>query len=156
MQRITPYLLYEDCNAMLDWLSKAFGFKEVLRFENDNGDVTLRLAGESPLRYFDAAPHVRVLIGDREIAAFDPGDDFVNPRKGGYVGEQLAVEVDDVEAHFEQAKAAGAEIVREPTDQPYGDRRYDAKDPEGHLWSIAQHMRDVPAEEWGAQVSATA
>lgn len=39
-------------------------------------DVTLRIAGESPLRYFDAAPRVRVLIGDREIAAFDPGDDF--------------------------------------------------------------------------------
>ena len=140
MQRITPYLLYEDCNAMLDWLSKAFGFKEVLRFENDNGDVT----------------HAEMELGGGTIYMGDPGDDFVNPRKGGYVGAQIAVEVDDVEAHFEQAKAAGAEIVREPTDQPYGDRRYDAKDPEGHLWSIAQHMRDVPAEEWGAQVSATA
>jgi hypothetical protein len=39
-------------------------------------DVVLRLAGESPLRYFDAAPRVRVLIGDREIAAFDPSSDF--------------------------------------------------------------------------------
>ena len=39
-------------------------------------DVTLRLAGESPLRYFDAAPHIRALIGDREIAAFDPSSDF--------------------------------------------------------------------------------
>jgi hypothetical protein len=38
--------------------------------------VTLRLVGESPLRYFDAAPHVRVLAGDREIAAFDPAADF--------------------------------------------------------------------------------
>ena len=39
-------------------------------------DVTLRLIGESPLRYFDAVPHVRVLIGDREVGAFDPGADF--------------------------------------------------------------------------------
>lgn len=39
-------------------------------------DVTLRLEGESPLRYYDAAPHVRVLIGDRDVAAFDPASDF--------------------------------------------------------------------------------
>jgi len=49
-------------------------------FENDRGvigrQVTLRLMGESPLRYFDAPPHVRVAIGDREIAAFDPSSDF--------------------------------------------------------------------------------
>jgi hypothetical protein len=38
--------------------------------------VTLKVSGESPLRYFDAAPHVRVLIGDREVAAFDPATDF--------------------------------------------------------------------------------
>jgi hypothetical protein len=38
--------------------------------------VTLRLAGESPMRYFDAAPRVRVLVGDREIATFDPASDF--------------------------------------------------------------------------------
>jgi PhnB protein len=140
VQRITPYLLYEDCNAMLDWLSKAFGFKEVLRFENDNGDVT----------------HAEMAFEGASIYMGDPGDDFENPRNGGYIGAQIAVEVDDVEAHFEQAKAAGAEIVREPTDQPYGDRRYDAKDPEGHLWSIAQHVRDVAAEDWGATVSESA
>jgi hypothetical protein len=39
-------------------------------------DVTLRMIGESPLRYFEAAPHVRVLVGDRDIGAFDPSDDF--------------------------------------------------------------------------------
>ena len=38
--------------------------------------VTLRLAGESPLRYFDAAPHVRVLVGDHEAVTFDPAADF--------------------------------------------------------------------------------
>ena len=47
------------------------------------------------------------------------------------------VYVDDVDAHFERARAAGAEIVQEPADQEYGDRRYDAKDPEGHFWSFA-------------------
>jgi uncharacterized glyoxalase superfamily protein PhnB len=41
--------------------------------------------------------------------------------------------------------------VREPEDQAYGDRRYDAKDLEGHLWSFAQPMRDVSPAEWGAR-----
>ena len=47
------------------------------------------------------------------------------------------VYVDDVDAHFERAKAAGAEIVKEPTDEEYGDRRYDALDPEGQFWSFS-------------------
>jgi uncharacterized glyoxalase superfamily protein PhnB len=47
------------------------------------------------------------------------------------------VYVEDVDDHFERAEAAGAEIVIEPTDQEYGDRRYDAKDPERHFWSFA-------------------
>ena len=45
---------------------------------------------------------------------------------------------------------AGAAIHAEPEDQVYGDRRYDAEDPEGHRWSFAQLLREVPAEEWGA------
>jgi PhnB protein len=136
-QKITPYLLYEDCDAMLDWLAKAFGFKEVLRFVGEGGYVN----------------HAEMELEGGTIYMGDPGDDFQNPRNGGYVGAQIAVEVDDVEAHFVRAKAAGAEIVQEPTDQVYGERRYDAKDPEGHLWSIAQPIRDVPAEEWGAEKS---
>jgi len=63
------------------------------------------------------------------------------------------VYVEDVDAHYTRAKKAGATIVSEPKDQEYGDRRYDAKDVEGHLWSFAQHVRDVPAEEWGATKS---
>jgi len=50
------------------------------------------------------------------------------------------VYVDDVDKHYERAKAAGAEIHMEPTDQPYGDRRYDTEDLEGHNWFFAQRM----------------
>jgi uncharacterized glyoxalase superfamily protein PhnB len=50
-------------------------------------------------------------------------------------------------------KAAGAEIVTEPADQEYGDRRYMAKDPEGHEWFFATQVRDVAPEEWGAEVA---
>ena len=47
-------------------------------------------------------------------------------------------------------EGAGATVVAEPEDQPYGDRRYDAEDLEGVRWTFAQHIRDVPADEWGA------
>jgi uncharacterized glyoxalase superfamily protein PhnB len=51
--------------------------------------------------------------------------------------------VDDVDEHFERAKAAGAEITEEPTDQEYGERRYIAVDLEGHQWYFAQPTREV-------------
>ena len=54
------------------WVSE----KSTLWVRPTGRDVTLRLEGESPLRYYDAAPHVRVLVGDREVGAFDPGADF--------------------------------------------------------------------------------
>lgn len=56
----------------------------------------------------------------------------------------------DVDAHCARARAAGARIVAEPTDQFYGDRTYRAADPEGHHWVFAQHVRDVPADEMSA------
>jgi uncharacterized glyoxalase superfamily protein PhnB len=46
--------------------------------------------------------------------------------------------VDDVDAHFERARAAGAEIVEELTDLPFGHRRYGCRDPQGHEWFFAQ------------------
>jgi uncharacterized glyoxalase superfamily protein PhnB len=82
-----------------------------------------------------------------------PGGEFESPRRTGVLNAQVHVYVDDVDAHYERAKAAGAEIVREPADQPYGDRRYDAKDPEGQLWSFAQRLRDVAPEDWGASTT---
>jgi uncharacterized glyoxalase superfamily protein PhnB len=61
--------------------------------------------------------------------------------------------VDDVDAHYERAEAAGAEVLEEPTDQDYGDRRYTARDLEGHHWYFAQRIRQPAPEEWGATVS---
>lgn len=53
----------------------------------------------------------------------------------------------DVDAHCERARGSGAQIVMEPADQFYGDRAYRCKDPEGHIWSIAQTVKQVSREE---------
>ena len=80
----------------------------------------------------------------------DPGELYRNPKQLGQETVGIYVEVDDVDAHFERARAAGAEILREPHDEEYGHRRYDVVDPEGHRWYFAQVVREVAAEDWGA------
>jgi uncharacterized glyoxalase superfamily protein PhnB len=136
-QIVTPYLLYKDCAAMLDWLANAFGFEEVLRYTGEEGYVN----------------HAEMKLGEGRIYMGDPGDQYRNPRD---VGETFGIYVlvDDVDTHFERAKDAGAEITEEPADQDYGHRRYSARDPEGVHWYFAAPVKDVAPEEWGAAVSA--
>jgi uncharacterized glyoxalase superfamily protein PhnB len=138
MQTITPYLLYEDVDAALSFLSKAFGFKEMLRYTGEEGYIN----------------HAEMRLGDGKIYLGDPGDQYRNPKKLGNETVGIYVLVDDVDEHFERAKAAGAEVREEPTDQEYGERRYAAVDPEGHYWFFAQPIREVAPEEWGATVTA--
>lgn len=138
MQTITPYLLYEDVDAALSFLSKAFGFTEVLRYTGDQGYVN----------------HAEMRIGDGKIYLGDPGDQYRNPKAHGNETVGIYVLVEDVDAHFERAKAAGADMREEPTDQEYGERRYSASDPEGHVWFFAQPIREVAPEDWGATVAA--
>jgi PhnB protein len=132
--RIAPYLLYEDVAAALGWLSEAFGFEERLRYAGEDGTIS----------------HAEMTLEEGVIMMGDPGPDYRSPKELGALTAQVHVYVDDVDAHYERAKAAGATIVSEPQDQAYGDRRYDAKDLEGQLWSFAQRVRDVPPDEWGA------
>jgi len=137
MQTITPYLLYGDVDAALGFLARAFGFEEVLRYTGEAGYVN----------------HAEMRAGDGKIYLGDPGDDYRNPRQLGQETVGIYVLVDNVDEHFRVARTAGAEIREEPTDQEYGERRYTARDPEGHHWFFAQPTRDVAPEEWGATVS---
>jgi len=64
---------------------------------------------------------------------------LVRPRDAGGVTMSVYVIVDDVDAHFARAKAAGAVITREPVTQDYGGRDYTAQDPEGHVWTFGSY-----------------
>ena len=119
---ISPYLYYEDGAAAMDWLIQAFGFEEDMRMTSDDGRLD----------------HGQLKLGDQIVMLGEPGSQYQSPKKRGGATAGVHVYVDDVDAHFERAKAAGAEIHMEPTDQPYGDRRYDTEDPEGHNWFFAQ------------------
>ncbi len=129
--RITPYLLYEDATAAVDWLVRAFGFKERMRITGPDGKVN----------------HAELEMADGLIMLGSPGPDYRNPKNLGASTHNTYVYVEDVDKHFQIAQQAGAEILEEPTDQFYGDRRYGAVDPEGHEWFFATHVRDVAPED---------
>jgi uncharacterized glyoxalase superfamily protein PhnB len=135
MTRIRPYLLYEDCDAALAFLSGAFGFEETLRYVGPEGYVS----------------HAEVKLGDDIVYMGDPGGDYRGPAKLGASTAIVIVDgLDDVDALCERARAAGAEITEEPTDQDYGERRFAAVDPEGHTWYFSATLRAVTPQEWGA------
>jgi uncharacterized glyoxalase superfamily protein PhnB len=131
MPRITPYLLYEDVGRALEWLARAFGLRERMRIPGADGKVT----------------HAEMELADGVVMMGCPGPDYRNPKRLGHSTHNLYVYVDDVDAHFRHAKQAGAKILEEPADQFYGDRRYGAEDPEGHVWFFATHVREVAPED---------
>jgi len=134
-QRVVPFLGYEDAAAAIEWLGRAFGFREnrEARYEED-GTIThaeLDLEGatiylSTPAGY--ASP--RTLRAESETArrAYD------NP----WVIDGHFVEVGDVEAHHARAAAAGATILRAPEEPGIGFRIYSAEDPEGHRWMFGE------------------
>jgi uncharacterized glyoxalase superfamily protein PhnB len=120
-QTVTPYLLYEDAGAAIDWLAKAFGFREQERITGPDGSVA----------------HAELDVGDgSRIFLGAPGGDYRNPKEAGQTS-LVYVYVEDVDAHHVRAREAGAGILEEPHDEAYGDRRYAAEDPEGHHWYFA-------------------
>ena len=128
-----PYLYFEDVAGGIDWLSAAFGFSVLSRLNLPNG-----LVAHAELDLNGAV----VMLGGVGRKNAGPRPDHV--RSGVYIF------VDDVDSHFAAARAAGAEIVDQPEDQPFGDRIYLARDPEGHEWYFAQHLRDVNVDELAA------
>jgi PhnB protein len=136
MAEIAPYLMYEDAAAAMDFLSQAFGFREVVR----------SLAPDDR-RVWHAEMELdggRVLLGQP--------DTFRNPNHLGGVTVAVHVYVGDVDAHYERAKAAGASITAEPEDRDYGERRYKVLDPEGHAWMFATRIGE-PSPEWLATLT---
>jgi len=134
-QHATPMLSYEDVGAAIDWLGEAFGFRESdQRYTDDEGRV----------------PHAELSLDGATVMLGWPGPDYRSPKRHAAECEQAArwlstpwvidgvhVEVDDLDAHFERARAGGATILREPEDQPFG-RLYSAADLEGHRWMFTQ------------------
>jgi RNA polymerase sigma-70 factor (ECF subfamily) len=132
---IYPRLGYLDEFAALEFLTTAFGFRE--RRE-------ARMGGENPgdhmlawLEYGDGV----VMIGHAEHEVHE----VYSPQETGHITCMINVSVNDVDAHYEHAKAAGATITMEIDDAFYGERRYEAMDPEGNKWHFGEPLDRVRA-----------
>lgn len=131
---ISPYLICEDAEAEIAFLERAFGFRELLRATAPDGDLV----------------HAELRLGERSVMLGGGGQ---LPAGGEMPRVLVHMYVDDVDALFRRAVEAGAEPVNEPEDKREGDRRGDAVDPEGHWWSLSEHVRDVPPEEWSGRIA---
>lgn len=137
MQRIVPFLGYEDAAAAIEWLERAFGFVEdrSARYE-ENGSIThAELAVDGATIYVStpagyASPRTLRETSDLARRAYD------NP----WVIDGQFVEVDDVDAHHARAVAAGATILRGPEEPGIGFRIYSAEDIEGHRWMFGERQ----------------
>jgi uncharacterized glyoxalase superfamily protein PhnB len=127
-------VFYQDSAAALDWLEKAFGFERSMVILDKDGRLS----------------HAEMRFGDGYIMVGSEWADFIaSPASvGGKNTQTIHVHLQDgLNAHCERARAAGAMILQEPTEQFYGDRTYRARDPEGHLWTFGQTTRHVSREE---------
>jgi uncharacterized glyoxalase superfamily protein PhnB len=138
--RITPVVFYDDAAAAIDWLCRAFGFEVRLKIEGDNGRIEhSELAyGEGIMMVSQSGPNPR-----RPQMTYPTSPQSV----GGSNTQALMLYVDDVEAHYVRARAAGATIFAEPEVHDYGadnwsDRSYGATDVEGHHWWFTQRLRE--------------
>jgi uncharacterized glyoxalase superfamily protein PhnB len=121
---LCPYLYYEDTPAALDWLARAFGFRERLRVTDDDGSVR----------------HAEMEAGHDAVIMMGSPPGYKSAAHLGQVTSSIYVQVSDVDEHYRQAAAAGAGVLREPADQGYGERNYGVTDPEGQHWWFAQRM----------------
>jgi len=134
--RIVARLAYTDPVAAVAFLQQGFGFSEI---------AGARIGGDNDFLLTEVA-----VIDSKIMIGRSGAHGLVSPTETGAYTQSLVVYIDNIDQHYRQAKSAGAEIVSEPQDQFWGDRRYETRDLEGHHWSFHEHLRDVSAEELAA------
>jgi PhnB protein len=139
-QTVTPHLVVRGAAAASEWYQRALGATEHGRVPVPDGRfIQIELCfGASTVMIADEFPELGV----------------VSPLSlGGTVGA-LAIHTDNVDALWQRAVAAGAKVSRPLQEMFWGDRHGELFDPFGHRWALAQHLRDVPAQQLRAAAAA--
>jgi PhnB protein len=130
---LTPYLTVRDAAKAIEFYKQAFGAQERGVMKGPDGKVM----------------HAELKIGDSVIMLADEFPEFgaVSPESVGGSSSGLHIYVNDVDQAFDRAVKAGAHVEMPVMDQFWGDRYGKLKDPFGHKWSIATHVKDMSADE---------
>jgi uncharacterized glyoxalase superfamily protein PhnB len=131
----SPTVVYRDEVAAMRWLETAFGFEPNVVVTDNSGKIV-----HAELKFQDGVLGV--------AASFMGGATSPADLDGRFTQSTHVQLRDGIDAHYEQARRAGAEIIREIADQTYGDRSYMARDLEGHVWSFGQTLQAMTTEEW--------
>lgn len=128
-QSIYPTFRYRDAANMIQWLETAFGFVVTAQYM-DGGSVS----------------HAELGLGGSIIMLGEARDDAYGgmvgmPGQAG--GKSTYVAVDDVDAVYATAMAAGARILEEPVDRDHGSREFICADPQGNVWSFGTYRPEV-------------
>jgi PhnB protein len=130
---VTPYLVLDNAAQAIEYYKRAFGAKEIVRMDGPPGKIG----------------HAELKIGDSMLMLADemPGSSGRSPKSLGGTTTGVFLYVEDVDATFNQAVAAGAKTEMPPTDMFWGDRFGKLIDPFGHSWALATHKEDVAPDE---------
>jgi uncharacterized glyoxalase superfamily protein PhnB len=126
MQTIFPILRYDDARVAIESLRTMFGFTELFSVPDSGPSVR----------------HAQLKLGTNVVmvGSVRPDEGMVSPQALGAATQALYVYVEDLDAHFEGARLAGAQIVSPPGDTDFGSREYHARDVEGHLWTFGTFL----------------
>jgi PhnB protein len=137
---LTPHLVVRGAATAIDFYKKAFGAQEVMRMALPDGKTI---------------GHAEIRIGDSLVFLADefPG---CQPSPQGLGGSPVTLNlyVEDCDAVFDRAVAAGAQVRMPPADMFWGDRYGQVVDPFGHIWALATHKEDVPPDELAQRAQA--
>jgi uncharacterized glyoxalase superfamily protein PhnB len=128
--RLVSCLGYKDADAAVDWLCRAFGFKEHAVYRNEAGKVI-----HAELTFGNGM----IMIGPGDAGEFGKMVMTLPEHAGARCTQTVYVIVDDVDAHHARASAAGAETLIAPRGESYGGRSYAVRDPQGHAWSFGSY-----------------
>jgi len=130
---ITPHIVVRDASAASEWYQRALGAEERDRLPLPNGKLM----------------YAELRFGDSPVMVADEFPDFgiLSPLSLGGTAVVIHMSTEDADTAWKHALDAGAEVLVPLEEQFWGDRQGQLRDPFGHKWNLAQHIRDVPRED---------
>jgi PhnB protein len=137
---LTPHLIVRNADQAIEFYKKAFGAEVV-------GDVARMPNGK--------VMHALLRIGDSNLMLNDEMPEYgaLSPASGGSSSVTIHIYTKNIDAAFERATSAGAEVKMPLADQFWGDRYGVVTDPSGHKWSLAAHVKDLSPEQMKTAMS---